>query len=39
MNWRGGHFGDSDLVSLEGLYIRSDPETLPSDLSWPDLFS
>jgi hypothetical protein len=39
-NWREGeHFGDSDLFSLEGLYFRSDPETLPSDLQCPDLSS
>jgi hypothetical protein len=37
-SWReGGHFLDSDIFSLEGLYLRSDPETSPSDLLCPDL--
>jgi hypothetical protein len=38
MNWReGGHFGDSNLFNLEGLYFRSNPETSHSDLQCPDL--
>jgi hypothetical protein len=33
----GGRSCDSNLLNLEGLHLRSDPETSPSSLWWPDL--
>jgi hypothetical protein len=33
-----GVFEIPDLVRLEGLHFRSDPETSPSDLQCPDLY-
>jgi hypothetical protein len=39
-NWReGGHFLDSNLFSLEGLYFIYDLENSPSDLQCHDLSS